>query len=161
VDHLVIINSPHPTLFGKAIKTYKQLKKSWYILTFQIPWVPEFLFDRYSDKFGDFVFRHKISKEDQNIYVNNLKEPGAFKAVLAYYRATFKEHLGHKQITVPTLVIWGERDVALGKDLTYGMEPLFSGPFKLEYIPDAGHLVPDEKPELVEKLILNFISPTN
>lgn len=158
VERLVIINAPHPAKFAQAIKTFAQLKKSWYVMVFQLPGVPEFLFNRYSDKFGDFVFRHKIPNEDRDIYVNSLKEPGAFKAVLNYYRAAFKEHLKNKQIAVPTLVIWGERDVALGKELTFGMNDLFSGPFRVEYVPDAGHWVPDEKPELVAKLINEFLS---
>ena len=37
------------------------------------------------------------------------------------------------------------------KELTVGMEPLFSGPFEVRYIPDSGHWVQQEQPELVNR----------
>jgi pimeloyl-ACP methyl ester carboxylesterase len=54
-------------------------------------------------------------------------------------------------------MIWGEHDVALGKELTFGMEPLFTGPFEIRYVPDSGHWVQQEKPELVNRLLLEFV----
>jgi pimeloyl-ACP methyl ester carboxylesterase len=63
-----------------------------------------------------------------------------------------------RKIQAPTLLIWGEHDIALTKELTYGMEDLFAGEFKIEYVPDSGHWVQQEKPELVSRLILDFLS---
>src|SRR6201996_2625439 len=41
IARLVIMNVPHPALAEKGLRTFKQLKKSWYIFFFQIPWLPE------------------------------------------------------------------------------------------------------------------------
>ena len=60
-------------------------------------------------------------------------------------------------IAAPTLLIWGEQDVALGKELTVGMEPLFSGPFEVRYIPDSGHWVQQEQPALVNQWLAEFL----
>ena len=60
-------------------------------------------------------------------------------------------------ISAPTLLIWGERDTALGKELTEGMDPLFSGPFETLYLPDCGHWVQQECPEDVNRLLLEFL----
>lgn len=61
------------------------------------------------------------------------------------------------QITSPTLLIWGERDSALGKELTEGMDRLFSGPFEILYLPDCGHWVQQECPEDVNRLLVEFL----
>ncbi len=61
------------------------------------------------------------------------------------------------QIAAPTLLLWGERDRALGKELTEGMDDLFSGPFELTYLPDCGHWVQQEGAEDVNRLMLEFL----
>ena len=60
-------------------------------------------------------------------------------------------------IDAPTLLVWGERDTALGRELTEGMEPLFGGPFELVYLPDCAHWVQQECPEDVNRLLLDFL----
>ena len=60
-------------------------------------------------------------------------------------------------ITSPTMLIWGEQDFALEKSLTYGMDPLFTAPLRIEYVPDSGHWVPQEKAERVNELLLDFL----
>ena len=65
-----------------------------------------------------------------------------------------------RKISAPTLLIWGEQDFALGKELTYGMEGLFTGPFEIKYIADSGHWVQQEKPELVNQYVRDFLDPT-
>ena len=62
-----------------------------------------------------------------------------------------------RRIGSPTLLIWGENDVALGKELTYNMEPLFEGTFRIQYVPDCSHWVNEEQPELVNRLLLDFL----
>ena len=62
-----------------------------------------------------------------------------------------------RKISAPTLLIWGEQDFALGKELTYGMEGLFTGPFEIKYIADSGHWVQNEKPELVNQYVRDFL----
>ena len=61
------------------------------------------------------------------------------------------------QIGAPTLLLWGERDSALGKELTEGMDGLFSGPFELTYLPDCAHWIQQECAEDVNRLMLEFL----
>ena len=61
------------------------------------------------------------------------------------------------EISAPTLLLWGERDTALGKELTEGMDHLFSGPFEITYLPDCGHWVQQEGAEDVNRLMLEFM----
>ena len=60
-------------------------------------------------------------------------------------------------IAAPTLLLWGERDRALGKELTEDMDALFSGPFELTYLPDCGHWIQQEAAEDVNRLMLEFL----
>ena len=60
-------------------------------------------------------------------------------------------------ITAPTLLVWGEEDVALGKELTLGMEPLVRGPRDIKYVPRCGHWVQQEAPEEVNRYLLEFL----
>ncbi len=64
---------------------------------------------------------------------------------------------GWAPVEAPTLLVWGERDSALGRELTEGMEPLTAGPFELVYLPDCAHWVQQECPEDVNRLLLDFL----
>ena len=63
----------------------------------------------------------------------------------------------YPSISAPTLLLWGERDTALGKELTEGMDDLFVGPFEITYLPDCAHWVQQECPEDVTRLMLEFL----
>jgi epoxide hydrolase 4 len=60
-------------------------------------------------------------------------------------------------VKVPTLVIWGEMDMALPKSLLNGLER-FIPDMRLERIPDGTHWVVHEQPERVNALIRSFVS---
>jgi epoxide hydrolase 4 len=172
IDRLAVLNCPHPHLFAKALQSnVRQALKSWYIFFFQIPYLPEFVFKMFSKKLLEGLFRDKsirpgtFNDEDIEKYRLALEKPGAFTAALNYYRAAFRKKVNNGQsqekdrkIASPTLLIWGEEDTALGKELTYGMEPLFRGPFHLHYVPNCSHWVNEEQPELVNRLLLEFLS---
>ena len=38
---LVILNAPHPACYEREVQRWRQLRRSWYALAFQIPWLPE------------------------------------------------------------------------------------------------------------------------
>ena len=168
VDHLAVLNCPHPYIFAKALKSnFAQMRKSWYVFMFQLPYLPEWMFKRGGRPFvaklfrGSAVKKETFTDEDINNYYKALKIPGVLTAAFNYYRAAFRhrppsEEL-KKQIAAPTLLIWGEEDRALGKELTLGMDSLFSGPFKIAYLPACSHWVNEEKPEKVNALLLDFL----
>lgn len=169
VDRLVVMNCPHPYIFAQALRTnIRQMGRSWYIFLFQIPQLPEFIFKIGGKRMLEGLFRKSsirkdaFTDEDIERYFQALSKPGAFTAALNYYRAarlsTPKKKYRSKKIEAPTLVIWGEKDTALGKELTYNMDPLFSGPLHIDYVPNCSHWVNEEQPELVNKLLLEFLS---
>ncbi len=166
LTHLIILNLPHPARFAAGLRTPQQLLRSWYILFFQIPGLPEFLIRMGNYRAletalrGMAVRQDTFSSEDIDRYKAAFAKPGALTASLNYYRNAFHQgFLAHSWpvLTVPTLMIWGEQDTALGKELTYGTEQYVQD-FQIRYIPQCSHWVQQEQPELVNQYIRDFLA---
>lgn len=172
IERLAVLNCPHPKPFAKALRSnVRQLGRSWYMFFFQIPVLPELLVrlapDFAAERFfrGMAIRKDAFSDEDVRRFRDAMLKPGALTGMVNYYRATFRNFSAMREldrsevrIAAPTLLIWAENDVALGKELTYGMEPLFAGPFRIEYIPSCSHWVNEEQPERVNQLLLDFLT---
>ena len=165
VERLIILNLPHPAKFAEGMRNPQQLLRSSYMFFFQIPWLPEFLIQS-SDYQpietaikGMAVNKSAITKEDLEAYKDAAAKRGAMTATLNYYRNIFQQRMTSQDwsvLEVPTLMIWGEKDTALGKELTYGTEA-YVRDFKIKYIPDCSHWVQQEKPELVNQYMREFL----
>ena len=169
LEKLVILNSPHPSLMMKNLKENpRQLLRSWYMIWFQLPLLPEFFMSRMLKKIirdsflGWAVHKENFPEDDLEKYVEVFRKPGTLTAALNYYRAFFvkiheNQEKHSRRITCPSMVIWGENDKALGKELTYGLNKYHTGPFELHYIPNCSHWVQNDCPEAVNDLLLNFL----
>jgi len=164
LTRLIVMNLPHPARFDEGLRTWAQFKRSWYIFFFQIPWLPEFLFGaRRARAIGD-VFRNmaidksRFTEADLEIYRANAAAPGALTAMINYYRAALRGggvpemREGWPTVETPTLMIWGEEDTALGKELTFGTDRFVSN-LTLRYVPRCSHWVQQEQPEMVNGLM--------
>ena len=136
---------------------------------FQMPGVPEFVirsFDYAALKQffrGWSVRKDAFSDGDLDELVKAASQPRALTCGINYYRAMLRSLrassglTGFPKITRPTLLIWAENDRALGKELTYGLEPYFSDCLTLRYIPNCSHWVQQEQPLLVNEFIDEFL----
>ncbi|HWW29555.1 MAG TPA: alpha/beta hydrolase [Steroidobacteraceae bacterium] len=163
ISRLIIMNVPHPTLAEKGLRTRRQLAKSWYIFFFQLPWIPEWMLARnhcaaIGRAFrGMAVDKTRFPDEVLRVYQNAAAEPGALTAMLNYYRALIRfpsrtRHRGAPRIETPTLMLWGEVDTALGKELSFGTDEYVSN-LTLRYLPNVSHWVQQEAPETVNGMI--------
>jgi pimeloyl-ACP methyl ester carboxylesterase len=168
-ERLIVLNAPHPHAFARELRTLKQLRKSWYMFVFQIPWLPEFLLGRnHADAIAKMLYSSAIQKtafppDVLSGYQDAMSRPGALRGSINYYRALFRhpssasEGARGNTVETPTLLIWGEQDIALGIDLTYHLEQWVPR-LSVQRIPDSGHWVQQEKPERVNELMLEFLS---
>ncbi|MGK7950698.1 MAG: alpha/beta fold hydrolase [Xenococcaceae cyanobacterium] len=166
VEKLIVLNLPHPAKFTQGLRTnLRQMLRSWYVLLFQLPFLPEFLcrvnnYRSISSLFTELaVDQTAFSPEDIKAYKEAAAKPGALTAMLNYYRSNFKLIFKQKKweiLHVPTLMIWGENDIALGKELTYGTQEYVKN-FQIRYIPECSHWVQQEQPELVNRYIRDFL----
>ena len=79
--------------------------------------------------------------------------------MLNYYRNIFQQRMLNPSwgvLEVPTLMIWGENDTALGKELSYDTAA-YVRDFQIKYIPNCGHWVQQEQPELVNQYMREFL----
>jgi pimeloyl-ACP methyl ester carboxylesterase len=160
LDGLVIMNVPHPSVFlANMASNPAQWKKSWYIGFFQLPGLPELALtanraEGVARAFtGMAVDKSRFPPEVTDHYRNNALIPGAMTAMINYYRAntsTMRRWAPGKAavIEVPTLMLWGEEDAALGIELTEGYEGLVRD-FTLKRFPGVSHWVQQEAPEAV------------
>ncbi len=166
VDRLVVINCPPAQALVRAWRTsLRQLRLSWYIFFFALPYLPErFLTRRHGGVLARFFEGGSFSADDLEIYRAAICRPGAASAALAYYRAASRtvlsdgRRLHDKTVASPTLVIWGEQDPALGKELTLHLDRYVRGPLRIEYLRDAGHWVVEQFPDRVADLLTNFLA---
>ena len=132
-ESLIVMNAPHPAAMMREMRTLKQLRKSWYVFAFQIPWLPEYMLRRNNANEigrmlrGAALQKSAFPREVTAKYQKAMSKPGAIKAAISYYRQLFwRLPLSFKsyeaQISAPTLLIWGEQDIALGIELTTGLE---------------------------------------
>ncbi|MCC3417804.1 MAG: alpha/beta hydrolase [Microcoleus sp. PH2017_07_MST_O_A] len=166
VDKLIVMNIPHPAKFAEGLRTRQQLLKSWYIFLFQLPFLPEFLIElgdyRAIDRAlqGMAVDKSSFTPSDIQAYKDAAAKPGALTATINYYRNIARGFVDrpHREILeVPTLMIWGENDRALGKELTYGTAD-YVRDFQIHYVPNCSHWVHQEQPQLVNRYIRDFLA---
>ncbi|MFM7027774.1 MAG: alpha/beta fold hydrolase [Chakrabartia sp.] len=164
---LVIMNVPHPKVMQRELKRWEQLRKSWYIFFFQLPGLPE----RYMAAkdaagirraFYDMaVDKSRFGKEVLNVYARAAQQPGAMTAMINYYRALLRYReavdLGDAQVKVPTLMVWGEEDAALGLGCTVGTEQWVPG-LELHRLPHVSHWVQQEAPDQVNAILVDWLA---
>lgn len=169
VEKLIVLNIPHPRIFTQHLLTnWRQRLRSWYMLAFQLPWLPEMLLRANNYQAVESVFRgmavHKQAFSDEVIeeYKRALGKPGALTAAINYYRALTRSGSGGSWLRVdpvakmPVLLIWGEQDTALGKELNQDLERYVPHLTK-RFIPDASHWVQQDRSDLVNEYMLSFL----
>jgi pimeloyl-ACP methyl ester carboxylesterase len=122
---LVTINVPHPLVLRRLLRTSpRQLMRSWYMFAIQVPWLPEWGLRR--GNWHDLVkgmqkssLPGTFSDADFDEYRRAWSQPGAFTAMLNWYRAMFRfgaRRPKFLRIATPTLVLWGARDKFIGRE---------------------------------------------
>ena len=173
---LAIINAPHPVIFQKSlIEDRDQRAASQYITAFRTPGFAQLVeakgYGWFFDKaFGGHVDLASISDEEKQQYIAEWSQPGAFEAMLNWYRSSpvmvpppgitfpLPDWLlkPFPNVDVPTLVIWGMRDKALLPVQLDGLDKLVDD-LEIARIADAGHFAPWEAPDPVARALSPFL----
>lgn len=171
IERLIVLNAPPPWTFARALRSFKQLRKSWYIFFLQLPWLPEYLLGRdHAALVGKILYESAVQKsafppDVLARYRDAMSKPQALRAAITYYRAAFpfrgqgntiRDAARESNVNAPTLLIWGEQDVALESTMTDGLWQWVPN-LRIERLLDSGHWVQQEKPEQVNSLIAEFL----
>ena len=177
LTRLAIVNAPHPVIFQKSlIENEDQRAASQYINAFRAPGFEKAVeamgFDAFFDKtFSRHTDTTKILEAEKRQYIADWSQPGAFNAMLNWYRASkvivpppgitvpLPDWLlgAFPAVKVPTFVIWGMKDVALLPIQLDGLDRLVDD-LTIVRLPDAGHFAPWEAGEAVAAALEPFLA---
>jgi len=177
LDRLAIINAPHPVIFQKSlIENEEQRAASQYITAFRTPGFEKVVEAKGFDWFFDTTFaRHvdvsKIPEAERRQYIADWSQPGAFTAMLNWYRGSkvmvpppgvtvpLPDFLlrAFPKVMVPTLVIWGMKDGALLPLQLEGLDTVVED-LAIVRLPDVGHFAPWEAGDAVAAALGPFLA---
>ena len=173
LERLIICNGPHMRSYVDTFG-WSQLRKSWYVFYFQIPWLPEYLSGLQNAWVIGKVFEN-TNKDDAafpsevvEVFRRNASQPGALRAMINYYRAyrygwwererKWRKGL-HEPISISTLLIWGDEDEFLKIAIATNTRNYVTD-LRIRFIKGASHWVQQERPEEVNRLIEEFVTET-
>lgn len=171
VSKVAALQVPPPAVWAKNV-TLKQLLRSWYMFFFQLPAIPEWFlrrddFNAIEKMFRQTARRGTFTDTDIAIFKTALREPGALTASLNYYRANLgarlrsawerKSFTRDELIRVPTLFIYGERDMAIVPETVAGVGDYVDAPYTETRLGRTGHWAQQESPAEVNAALLNFL----
>ncbi len=165
---LAILNCPHPKLMlSNLVTNPKQLRRSWYMMGFQIPVLPELILGQILEKFYEANMRgwmfnpQNMTDQDLKLYVQAYREKDALTTSINYYRAGLRcgidPDLKKKKVKVPVRVIWGKNDKALGVELNDKIHEVVDARHEVVYIDNCSHWTQIDHPERVNELLLEFL----
>jgi pimeloyl-ACP methyl ester carboxylesterase len=165
VAKLAILNVPHPSVMRHYLESNRrQLRRSWYMFFFQLPWLPELVFSAFDFRFGknallNFSRPGTFSPDDIALYLAAWSEPGAPTAMLNWYRAAFRHRSKFPDSTVhvPTRILWGERDAFLLAEMAHD-SLRYCDSAELYTLANASHWLQHEEPARVSELLIDFFS---
>jgi pimeloyl-ACP methyl ester carboxylesterase len=156
---LTALSVPHPAAFTQALFTSPQALRSWYMLFFQLPWLPE---RALATEVSEGLLRSTgMSPHAAARDANLLRDPDTARAALNWYRAImFSRPLtlpvgltSPVKITVPTLYVWSDRDPAIGPRGAQLTARHVAGPYSYEVLDGVSHWIPEEAPERLDALL--------
>jgi pimeloyl-ACP methyl ester carboxylesterase len=167
VRRLAILNVPHPDVMQRTLqRSPRQLLHSWYMFFFQIPWLPEHLMGWGGRRTLESAYRDArpgaFTAEDYARYEEALAGPEGFRGPINWYRAALRRspramRALYRPIPAPVLVIWGEQDRFLAKEMA-DPDPRWVPDARVVRLPAASHWVQHDEPERVNALLTDFFS---
>jgi epoxide hydrolase 4 len=163
---LIIMNVPHPKCSQREIRHWHQLRKSWYIFFFQLPWIPERALTRNRAAAIHRIFandplnKHRFPPAVRQIYADAALRTGAMRAMVNYYRALLRtgdvRAIGDGMVHVPTLMVWGENDLAIDLRCTDGTVEWVPD-LELHTLPGVSHWVQQDAPDEVNAILTDWL----
>lgn len=168
LTRLSVLNCPHPEHQLAMMRSRAQVRKSWYMLYFQLPFLPERALVKDEGAALRELFRSDperegaFSESDIDRYMQAMSG-GTPRAAINYYRALLRRNplalrRAMRPVNKPVQVIWGIRDRHLGID--YGRPSTRMAPdLRFDPIDDGSHCVHVDRPAKVNARLKEFLDP--
>ncbi len=166
IRQFVALNIPTPYA-NRDPRTFAGVWRFWYMAVLASPMGSRLVQ-------GDFVerlFKRSVrpgamSDEEIHAFTEPLRQPDRARATQQLYRTFLTREFARvgagaynkRRLTVPTRLVFGEDDFAIPKRMVTGDFSRYADSLEVELVPDTGHFIVDERPELVTRQILDFFS---
>ena len=159
VRTLTTVSVPHPRAFLRSLLRSRQLLRSWYILFFQLPWLPEFVISRAGDALPAALARTGMTADEAAVVRREVIDSGALTYALNWYRALVLDGVGptRRTVSVPTTHVWSSGDTALDRCGAELCHEHVTADFRLEVLDGASHWIPDQHPVELAGIVLERI----
>ena len=167
IDKLVFFQPVYPGIGARWFGP-ERVGEIWYMMFHQLSWADELVGS--STRATEIYLRHFLSHwsydkalwTDREVqrFVEAFSQPGALRGGFNCYRAMFRT-VGQGQgddpkIYAPTLVFWAENDPILPLAWSDKLPDFFPN-LTMRTVPECGHWVQREKPDLVNQAVAEFI----
>ena len=160
VASLTAVSVGHPRAFFKALVTSDQLRRSYYIALFQLPFFPERSLSTPGSWGEQNLKETGMADEHLAVFRREIVGDGALRGGLSWYRSLpliAPKDLG--RVSVPTTLVWSDDDVALGRKMAELTARYVTGPYELVEL-RGSHWLLEERPEDVAEAIIKRVRST-
>jgi pimeloyl-ACP methyl ester carboxylesterase len=158
VATLSALSVPHPRAMVAALPAGQALR-SLYVALFRVPLAAERVLGMARGAPLRLVLnRSGLPAGFTDRYVDHLVDRGALGGALGWYRANGLGQLRDVgPVVVPTLLVWGRHDPAIGSTAARACRRFVTGPYRFEEL-DEGHWLPEKQPEAVATAVLAHLA---
>jgi pimeloyl-ACP methyl ester carboxylesterase len=157
VKSLTAVSVGHPAAFQRSFLSSNQALKSYYMLLFNIPRLPEVAVRRFPKLLPRSLAAAGMDSEGIKQVQTDVIDAGALTGGLNWYRAiAFQDKASNAKVSVPTTYVWSSGDIALSRRAADLTEQYVTGPYRFEIL-DGSHWIPDQQPDRLAELIAERI----
>lgn len=184
VERIVAISAPPSKAMMHALRRPAQMRRSWYMLFFALPWLPERVLGARRAAMIGRVFRQSAIREGafEDEEIDALRDaasrPDALRSMMHYYRAMLRGAFspvgsiaavasGNRmtvgragRMTRPALVIWGDEEPFLDHAMLDDAAS-WGADVRVHRVPRAGHWVMADAPTEVNRSLVAFLKPSS
>lgn len=161
IGAILACSTPHPWP-PVGPQSLDQLWRSWYAFLNASPLGPSLMRRGFArGRLQRFNPGDPFTPEEVDDYATMLSAPSRVHVTQALYRSyvasfldAFRGTFAEARLTVPTLLLFGRRDVMISHRLVSSGYEAHADRLKVELVGDAGHFLVNEQPELVAERAL-------
>lgn len=156
---LTALSVPHPGAFAESLVRSFQLVHSWYMLAFQIPWLPEWLLRASGpERAVAQLEKDGLDPGTAHRYALRMQEPADMTGPINWYRALpLSGRRPLPDVERPTLMVWGEADRYVTRSAVGRCGRHVGGPYRFQALPGASHWLPSGFADRIAPLILEHL----
>jgi pimeloyl-ACP methyl ester carboxylesterase len=152
---VTVLSTPHPAALVRVMKSSTQALKSWYMLAFQVPFLPEQVLARIMKP---MLRRSGLPAASAAHYADRFRFPSSLTGPINWYRGLpFSMKDGAHRVAIPATFVWGSRDPFLGRSAAEATRDYVRADYRFVELP-AGHWLPETHPAEVAAAIVDRVS---